>query len=335
MSGAKLLSIFFLAVISVMFFYIKVNAQCSTNCGDCSMMADCTQSLALPNGCEWNPGLPPLIPSTCAPCSKNTEVSWPASPLGTHILACGNITTLVQYVYEWGIFFGGLAAFIAFVIGGLMYLTSAGDPGKMKEGRDRIFTAATGLILLFSIFLILNTINPELTILTIPSSGMGATCDINTDCCINPANCPFKCDDPNPGDGNKQGSCLLDISAGCDTTADCPVDNACQNDPTPGDGKKEGMCIPICKNVTLYSDINYGTAIATYTPADGCKTITTVGSVSTTGSCSVSLYKDTADCNAVDPTGKIIILSGSVADIATNYAASTTFQSVQVKDSSF
>ncbi len=93
------------------------------------------------------------------------QTNWPRSPLGAGLDVGSTITDLVQYIYEWGIFLGGLAVFIAFLIAGFQYLTSVGNPTLMKESWDRIKSALFGLILLLSSWLILHTINPELTIL--------------------------------------------------------------------------------------------------------------------------------------------------------------------------
>jgi len=96
------------------------------------------------------------------------EVAWPNSPAGTPLNDTSNLTDLIKYLYEWGIAIGGLAVFIALVIAGFQYLTSMGDPGKMKEAKERITSAFLGLVLLLSSWLILNTINPGLTTVNIP-----------------------------------------------------------------------------------------------------------------------------------------------------------------------
>ena len=64
---------------------------------------------------------------------------------------------------------GGLLAFIALIIAGFLYLTSVGNPAKMKEAKDRVVWALGGLTLLLGSWLILNTINPQLTKLQLPS----------------------------------------------------------------------------------------------------------------------------------------------------------------------
>jgi len=107
---------------------------------------------------------------------KCSLVNWPKSPvIGTDInpklkdgkCKYADLTTLIKYLYEWGISLGGLLAFIALVIAGFQYLTSVGDPTKMKDAKDRIISAFFGLTLLLGSWLILNQINPQLT--SIPS----------------------------------------------------------------------------------------------------------------------------------------------------------------------
>ncbi len=92
------------------------------------------------------------------------ELEWPLSPIGTKLEDDSKFPQLVKYLYEWGISLGGLAAFISLVMAGFQYLTSAGDTGKMSEARNQINSAVLGLVLLLSSFLILETINPQLTI---------------------------------------------------------------------------------------------------------------------------------------------------------------------------
>lgn len=97
------------------------------------------------------------------------QVNWPPSPgFGTPLNTNSTITDLIEYLYEWLISLGGFAAFIVLVAAGFKYLTSAGDPGKMKEAKDWIKSVLLGLILLFSSVLILNVINPQLTTLRMP-----------------------------------------------------------------------------------------------------------------------------------------------------------------------
>src|SRR4030042_650251 len=72
----------------------------------------------------------------------------PPSPAGTHLTSVSTLPALIQYIYEWGIALGGLAAFIALVIAGLQYLASMGDPTMMKDAIGRIRSAGLGIVLL-------------------------------------------------------------------------------------------------------------------------------------------------------------------------------------------
>lgn len=111
-------------------------------------------------------------------------VNWPNSPLGTPLSAESELHELIAYIYEWAISLGGLAVFIVLIYAGVQYLTSTGKPEIMRDARDRIRSAIIGLILLLSIWLILNTISPRLTELApievnLADVVAGTTCDNN------------------------------------------------------------------------------------------------------------------------------------------------------------
>ncbi len=91
------------------------------------------------------------------------QTAWPDSPMKTKVDKTTNLGQFIKYLYEWGIALGGVATFIAFVIAGFQYITSIGNPTTMKDAIDRIKSAMFGLVLLLSAYVLLNTINPELT----------------------------------------------------------------------------------------------------------------------------------------------------------------------------
>jgi len=96
------------------------------------------------------------------------ELVWPDSPGKTELTGKSSISEMVKYFYEWGISLGGIAVFFSLIMAGFKYLTSVGNESKMREARDKISSSLFGLLLLLSSFLILNIINPELTILRMP-----------------------------------------------------------------------------------------------------------------------------------------------------------------------
>jgi len=118
-------------------------------------------------------------------------VSWPHSPLGTQLNPdTDEMSVLIKYLYEWAIGLGGLAVFAVLVWAGFQYLTSTGDPQKMKEAMASIKSAALGLILLLASVLILNTINPQLTklqplVLDLGEFEETLSCENDEDCAEN------------------------------------------------------------------------------------------------------------------------------------------------------
>ena len=76
---------------------------------------------------------------------------------------------LVAWFYYFIIAIAGLAVFIKFVIGGVKWLTSAGDPAKVGDAQDDIKSALFGLFIILLSYLILEIINPELLTLREPT----------------------------------------------------------------------------------------------------------------------------------------------------------------------
>jgi len=72
---------------------------------------------------------------------------------------------IVAWLYAFIVGLSGLAAFVMIVWGGVQYMTSAGDPTKTSDAKNKIKNALLGLLLVLASFLILRVINPELTIL--------------------------------------------------------------------------------------------------------------------------------------------------------------------------
>lgn len=90
------------------------------------------------------------------------QADWPKSPMNTSMDADPTLAEGVKYVYEWGIGLGGIAVFIVLVMAGFQYITSVGDPTKMKEAFKRIEEAVVGLLILLSSYAILNLVGLNL-----------------------------------------------------------------------------------------------------------------------------------------------------------------------------
>jgi len=68
----------------------------------------------------------------------------------------------VVYFFYLAMSLGSVLVFIVLVMAGVDFVTAGGEPAKITEGKKKIMSAIVGLIVLFSSFLILNSINPAL-----------------------------------------------------------------------------------------------------------------------------------------------------------------------------
>ncbi len=74
----------------------------------------------------------------------------------------GGISELVKYLISWAFRLAGLLAFIMIIYAGFLYLTAGGNTEQQKQAQERIIDAIIGIVLLFSFWLILYTINPDI-----------------------------------------------------------------------------------------------------------------------------------------------------------------------------
>jgi len=65
--------------------------------------------------------------------------------------------------YDWSIGIGVIMALGVLVYAGFLYATSAGSSSRIKDAKKWIVAGLSGLLILFSSFLLLSTINPDLT----------------------------------------------------------------------------------------------------------------------------------------------------------------------------
>ncbi len=71
----------------------------------------------------------------------------------------------IKYIFNFVVAVSGFLALGSLVYAGARYLTSAGDPSKMQIAKDRITSAFWGIIIILASFLILQNINPQLTLI--------------------------------------------------------------------------------------------------------------------------------------------------------------------------
>jgi len=78
------------------------------------------------------------------------------------------LNSLIAWFYYASIGLSGFIALIMIIYGGVQYLISAGNPTAISEAKDRIKSALLGLLIIFASFMIIQTINPDLTVLKLP-----------------------------------------------------------------------------------------------------------------------------------------------------------------------
>lgn len=75
----------------------------------------------------------------------------------------------IRLLFLYGLGIIGIVALFAIVFGGIRYVTSGSSETGKAEGKKWIIASLSGVILLFSSYLILNTINPNLVSLKEPN----------------------------------------------------------------------------------------------------------------------------------------------------------------------
>ena len=85
------------------------------------------------------------------------------------ITAVGGESGLVSRFYQIALALVGVVAFGTMVYGGILYTVSTGNSSKQQDAIGYLTSAALGVVLLLGAYLLLYTINPELTNLTPPA----------------------------------------------------------------------------------------------------------------------------------------------------------------------
>jgi hypothetical protein len=86
----------------------------------------------------------------------------------------------VNQVYKWSLGAAGILALLMIVFGGYQVMTAGGNAQRATSGRSFIYSSLIGLAILLGAFLLINTINPDLTQLKIETPCPGTGGFINT-----------------------------------------------------------------------------------------------------------------------------------------------------------
>ena len=91
------------------------------------------------------------------PSSINPGPTTPPPPLNTQDLAIK-----ISQIYAWALGAAALLALLMIILGGYLVMTAQGNAQQATKGKEFIYSAIIGLVLLFSSYLLLRTINPDL-----------------------------------------------------------------------------------------------------------------------------------------------------------------------------
>ncbi|MFA5183961.1 MAG: pilin [Patescibacteria group bacterium] len=78
------------------------------------------------------------------------------------VMSSDLLARYIKAIYDYGLMIGGILAAIVLMGGGVLWLTSGGNDSKVTQAKELISGSITGLVILFSSWVILNTINPDL-----------------------------------------------------------------------------------------------------------------------------------------------------------------------------
>jgi len=120
---------------------------------------------------------PRVIPQTGI-ANDGLNVAWPVLGGNVYLNKNSTLEDLARYLYTLIIALAGIATFGSFVFAGFEFVTSAGNANKMSSAKGRMISTTIGLIFVLISFIILNTINPALTVFELPKftvPGLGDT----------------------------------------------------------------------------------------------------------------------------------------------------------------
>lgn len=109
------------------------------------------------------------LSAVCANGTKSAECDVCAN--NTDSAACKNTTQpadLAKIIIDTLLFIVGAIAVVMIIIGGIIYATSAGDSGKVTQGKNTVLYAVIGLVVAILAFAIVNWVTDSFKVKTTP-----------------------------------------------------------------------------------------------------------------------------------------------------------------------
>jgi len=96
------------------------------------------------------------------------ELNYPSLPgISDLTESTKSLPMALRYYVQLGVIIAILVCIVSLVWAGVSYISSSGQPGAMKQARERIFNTFIGLAILIGSFIILKTISPQMSLLSI------------------------------------------------------------------------------------------------------------------------------------------------------------------------
>lgn len=99
--------------------------------------------------------------------NPQTGFDQSAVKVGTYNAASGTMTSdllprYIMAIYNYGLAIAGILAALMLMGGGVIWLTSGGDAGRITQAKELITGSISGIVILVAAWMILNTVNPNL-----------------------------------------------------------------------------------------------------------------------------------------------------------------------------
>ena len=89
-------------------------------------------------------------------------------PIGT-MKEVTDVGLYFEALFNFSVAAVGIIAVVMIMVGGFMYVAAAGDAGKIGTAKGYIGSSIIGLVLVFTSYILLNTINPATLKLGLPT----------------------------------------------------------------------------------------------------------------------------------------------------------------------
>lgn len=145
----------------------KSNKSILGTLDEASYQATCCCSVAAKPAPAPPPSTPPkfIIPDLQIkiPGLNLSPIDYTNNGDGSYAVSIPWIGQYISGIYNYGIGIAGILAAIILMTGGVLWLISAGDASKITQAKELITGSVIGLIILMTSYLLLYTVNPELT----------------------------------------------------------------------------------------------------------------------------------------------------------------------------